>query len=73
LTAAEVENARQQDRTIVWTWCLRGTLHLVTAQDARWLLPLLGPSFIPAGRRRMRQLGWDDEKTATGLRILEQA
>ena len=73
LTALEADKARQKDRTIVWTWCHRGTLHLVAAQDARWLLPLLGPDFITASRRRLRQLGWDDEKILTGLLNLQEA
>lgn len=71
LTAARLEQARNTERSILWTWLMRGTLHLVSAEDARWLLPLLAPGLIEAGRRRMEQLGWDEERTARGLRLLE--
>jgi hypothetical protein len=73
LTSAKVEQARQEERYIVWTWGQRGTLHLLAAQDARWLLPFLGPDFIAASRRRMAQLGWETENTAAGLSLLTAA
>ncbi len=33
LTPADVENALWQDRTLVKTWAMRGTLHLINAQE----------------------------------------
>ncbi|MCB0112305.1 MAG: winged helix DNA-binding domain-containing protein, partial [Caldilineaceae bacterium] len=39
-TEALIEQAIA-DRTIVRTWPMRGTLHLVAAADVRWLLALL--------------------------------
>src|SRR5207253_4388703 len=41
LRAAEIERARAGERSIVRTWVMRGTLHLVAAEDVRWLLGLL--------------------------------
>jgi len=73
LTAAQVNAERQEKRTIAWTWCMRGTLHLVTAEDAAWLVPFLGPAFIAADRRRCEQLGWTEESIITGLRLLTDA
>ncbi|MFN2195810.1 MAG: winged helix DNA-binding domain-containing protein [Anaerolineales bacterium] len=73
LTADDVRQARLETRTVVWTWCMRGTLHLVRAADAPWLLPLLGPVFIQANQRRFRQLGWDDASAAAGLAWLQAA
>lgn len=72
LTAARVEQARQGERAIVWAWCMRGTLHLIAAEDAAWLIPLLGPAFIAADRRRFRQLGWDEARAAAGMRLLRE-
>src|SRR5581483_8651081 len=43
LAGADVERARLADRSIVHTWAMRGTLHLVPAEDLGWLLGLLGP------------------------------
>jgi hypothetical protein len=59
--------------SIAWVWCMRGTLHLVAAQDAAWLVPMLGPASIAGDRRRLRQLGWDEEKAAAGLRLVREA
>jgi hypothetical protein len=56
-----VERARDDDRSVVWTWAMRGTLHLVAAADVGWILGLLGPIFATAGRRRREALGLDDE------------
>jgi Winged helix DNA-binding domain len=60
LDEAAVRRACNQDRTVVRTWAMRGTLHLVAAEDAGWLVALLGPVFADAGRRRRLQLGLDD-------------
>ncbi len=73
LSKTEVEQARQVERSIAWTWCLRGTLHLVAAEDARWLVPFFGPGLIAANRTRMQELGWDDERAELGIRLLLEA
>jgi hypothetical protein len=73
LSIRDVERARQEQRTIVRTWGMRGTLHLLAAEDVRWLIPFLGPVFIAAGRRRFLELGWDEARSAEGLRLLRQA
>src|SRR4051812_7085987 len=61
LDAQAVERARDHDRSVVWTWAMRGTLHLLAAADAGWILGLLGPIFAAAGRPRRVALGLDDE------------
>jgi hypothetical protein len=60
LHAADVAHARDEQRSIVWTWAMRGTLHLIAAQDVAWMVGLLGPVFAAAGRRRRLALGLDD-------------
>ncbi len=69
LSVAQVEAARLRPQSILRIWCMRSTLHLVTARDACWLNPLLGPRAIAADRRRMAQLGWDDELAARATRL----
>ena len=59
LTEADVERALRE-REIVRTWPMRGTLHLVEADDARWLPELLGPRASQAAAGRRRRLGLDD-------------
>ncbi len=60
LTAADVIRACNEERSVVRTWLMRGTLHLVAAEDVRWLVGLLGPVFARAGRRRRLELGVED-------------
>ncbi|HEY1178089.1 MAG TPA: crosslink repair DNA glycosylase YcaQ family protein, partial [Phytomonospora sp.] len=42
---------------VVRTWAMRGTLHMVAAEDAGWLVALLGPVFAARTRPRRLQLG----------------
>ena len=60
LTSSDVIQALSQDRSIVRTWAMRGTLHLIPAEDHRWMTNLLGASSFSAGRGRRHQLGLDD-------------
>lgn len=64
LTEADVERALA-DRRIVRTWPMRGTLHLVAAQDARWLPELLGSRASQSAAGRRRGLGLDEAAVDT--------
>lgn len=55
-------------REILRTWLLRGTLHLVSPGDIRWMLDLLAPRLIQGGARRDRELALDE---ATYIRSFE--
>jgi hypothetical protein len=70
LTEADVARARNEDRSIVRLWCLRGTLHLVAAQDVRWLLDLLRPTLVRANSARRLELGLGEDMTARGVKAL---
>lgn len=54
-TAADVDAARA-DRSILRSWAMRGTLHLVSAEDAAWLLPLFAARELSWSRRRIEEL-----------------
>jgi hypothetical protein len=56
-----------RDRTVVRTWLMRNTIHLVAARDVRWLTAVLGPMI----RRRFQTVRWP----ALGLtpELLERA
>jgi hypothetical protein len=73
LAAGDVERARNLERSIVWTWALRGTLHLVAAADLQWLLALLAPRFIAGNKSRHRQLGLDEATLEQGRRVIVDA
>jgi Winged helix DNA-binding domain len=72
LRASDVNRALVDDRSIVRTWLMRGTLHLVAADDIRWLVQLLGPVFARAGATRHAQLGLDDDLKARGVAALRR-
>jgi hypothetical protein len=63
-TLSQVAHARFEDRTVARIWCMRGTLHLVPAEDARWLVGLLGPVGLARNRRRREQMGVADGASA---------
>jgi hypothetical protein len=73
LTAGELVQAHLVEHKLAWIWGLRGTLHLLSAQDARWLVPLLSPGLIASGKRRLRQLGWDEDRLSSGLQLLHNS
>jgi len=72
LLAEDVQRARLEERSVVRSWFMRGTLHLVAAEDVGWLLGLLGPYAIAAGERRRKDLGLDERTYAAGARALEK-
>jgi hypothetical protein len=57
LTAQAVNEARTRERSIVWTWAMRGTLHLVAADDVAWLVPLTTAPRVSNAYRRLAQEG----------------
>ena len=57
ITYEDVKRAREIDRSFVLTWSLRGTLHLVAAEDISWQLALSGERAIRGTNRRYLQLG----------------
>jgi Winged helix DNA-binding domain len=57
-TEGAVERALA-DRTIVRTWPMRGTLHIVAAEDVRWMLELLTPRVVAGSAARHRELELD--------------
>jgi hypothetical protein len=59
-TLAEVDRAFD-DMRLVRTWLMRGTLHICTASDVRWLIDLYGARILAAGARRRQQIGLDDD------------
>lgn len=70
LTAADVDDAVARG-DVVRTWAMRGTLHLVAADDLRWLTAIFGPYFRDRQRPRRRQLGLTDEDCERGVAQLE--
>jgi len=57
-TEKEVERA-MADRTIVRTWPLRSTLHVIAAIDVHWLLELTAPRILSTATLRFERYGLD--------------
>ena len=70
LTYADVVFALSESRSIVRTWVMRGTLHLIPSEDHRWMTSLLGPAAFSAGSGRRLQLGLDEKTLERALECL---
>lgn len=63
---AALDRARRDQRSVVRTWAMRGTLHLLAADDVAWVVGLLGAIADAADRPRRLQLGLDDDASERG-------
>jgi Winged helix DNA-binding domain len=59
LTAADVERARVEERSIVRLWAMRNTAHLVATEDLPFIRPLFAPLMVAFNRRRLAHFGLD--------------
>jgi hypothetical protein len=71
-TLLDVERAFSEGK-IVRTWTVRGTLHVVAAEDVRWMVELTGPSNSQRATRRHRELELDEKTLAKGRNTLQKA
>jgi len=71
-TEPDIENALN-NRQIVRTWPMRGTLHFVAAEDARWMLPLLTPRVIVRTATIYKQAGLDNKIFLKAKKIIVKA
>jgi hypothetical protein len=69
---ADVEQAIA-NRKIVLTWPMRGTLHLVPAENVMWMLELLAPRQLAADQLRLKQLELDDRILAQCRDLFQKA
>ncbi|MHA1906899.1 MAG: winged helix DNA-binding domain-containing protein [Candidatus Thorarchaeota archaeon] len=72
LNVEDVKACLYLTRSIVRTWCMRGTLHYLTAKDVPWLLFLFGPTFVTRGRNRLKQLGFDDLLADRAVELIQE-
>jgi hypothetical protein len=73
LTAADVDRALTQDRSLLITWLNRGTLHLVRSEDYPWLLALTAPPIVAGNARRLGQEGVSEDAAERGVAVVERA
>lgn len=48
------------NRAIIRTWLMRGTLHFIAAADLHWMLPIFAERIVKRNARRYRQLELDE-------------
>ena len=73
LSAADVDRALTEDRSLLITWLNRGTLHLVRREDYPWLHALTAPRLLTACLRRLAQEGVTPGEADRGVAILERS
>lgn len=73
LTAADVKRARTEERSLLRTWVMRKTIHLIPTEDADWWLPLFEPEIERWSRRRMSQLGLSEGQQEKALSVIAAA
>lgn len=70
LTAADIDRARTEERSLLRTWVMRMTIHLIPTDDAHWWLPLFEPGIATWSRRRLGQLGMSPPTQEKALRAI---
>jgi hypothetical protein len=71
----DVEEVRRafDDGELVRSWPMRRTLHVVSARDLAWMLPLATAPALAAAAKRRTQLGLADETVARAGEVAREA
>jgi hypothetical protein len=73
LSAADVDRALTEERTLVIGWLNRGTLQLVRREDYWWLHALTTPPLFTGNARRLTQTGVTAGAAERGAAAIERA
>jgi hypothetical protein len=73
LSAADVDRALTEERSLLITWLGRGTLHLVRSEDYPWLHALTTPPLFTANARRLAQEGVSPDAAERGIAVIERS
>jgi uncharacterized protein YcaQ len=73
LSAADVDRALGEERSLVLTWLNRGTLHLVRSEDYPWLHALTAPGQLTANARRLAQEGVSPNSADRAVEVIERS
>jgi Winged helix DNA-binding domain len=72
-SAADVDRALTEERSLLITWVNRGTLHLLASEDYAWLHRLTTPQLFTANARRLSQEGVSEAATEKGVKVIQRA
>ena len=73
LTAADVDRALSEERSLLITWLNRGTLHLVRSEDYPWLQALTTPPLLTSCKRRLHQEGVTPPQGEKAVKTIERS
>jgi hypothetical protein len=73
LTAADVDRARTEERSLLRAWMMRKTVHLIPSEDAGWLIPLFSAQIVGWSRKRLADFGLDRAGQDRALAVLHRA
>lgn len=73
LTAADVDRALSEERSLLIAWFNRGTLHLVRSEDYPLLQALTTPPLRTSANRRLAQEGLSPDDVERAVRAIEKA
>ena len=73
LSAADVDRALTDDRSLLITWLNRGTPHLVRTDDYPWLHSLTTPPLFTSSARRLAQEGVPPNAAERGVGVIERS
>ena len=71
-TVADIEQATV-DRLILRTWPMRGTVHFVPPEDAKWMLEVTGVRALAGAAGRRAQLGLTEPIVTRAVEVLRTA
>jgi hypothetical protein len=66
-------NDALEDRSVLRTWPMRGTVHFVPAADAHWMLELMGVRALAGAAKRRDVLGLDEKTVDRAVDLLGSA
>ncbi|MFI5890371.1 winged helix DNA-binding domain-containing protein [Actinoplanes sp. NPDC051513] len=69
---ADVNDALEK-RSVLRTWPMRGTVHLVPSADAHWMLDLMGVRLLAGAAKRRESIGLDDKTADRAVELLGDA
>ena len=73
LTAADVDRARTEERSLLRAWVMRKTIHLIPAEDAGWMVPLFSESTVRWSRGRLAKFGLDRRAQDRAMKFVHDA
>jgi len=72
LTSLDFSQALFEQRSVVRTWLMRETIHVVPAPDLGWMLSLFGPRNAAASIKRAPGLGIGGDIGEKGIKVIQR-